>query len=222
LDFLGIDYVIDADSVFIASGMDVDDVAGGTRKPRRRRSKIYSASKVLLRVRRGYMTAMGGSFIAAEAAIQGVKAGKGFVPIRVPDGPTAGEELWRDNYKKALRYDLRESRHLYVKVQRSFMADRPLSKNELKRDNPAVVGKLRLYTVGDSLVCGVGSDNFEGPTMPPKMARCLSLVYKTDVTWYTHIHTNGILRLTDWFAQAIVWYQRWHRGADTQLDSQGV
>ena len=189
LEFLGIDFILEQDTVRITDGSGVDHLNVVAEHRKRSISKSMAAAKVLMRVRKGYTTAIGGSFITAEAVIQGVRVGKGFKPIRVPDGPTAGEELWVRNYSRLLKKHSADSRNLYSKILRSFMPDHVPSRAFLHSERPT--RRLRLHCTGDSLVSGVGCDNFQGPVMPYIIARCLSLVYKADVSWQSHGINGG-------------------------------
>ena len=190
LDFLGIDFICEQDTVRITDDTGVDHLNVIAPHRKRSTSKSIAAAKVLMRVRKGYTTAIGGSFITAEAVIQGVRVGKGFKPIRVPDGPTAGEEHWVRNYSKLLKRHSSDSLNLYSKILRSFMPNHVPSKEHLHISGSSV-RRMRLFCIGDSLVSGVGCDNFQGPVMPYIIARCLSLVYKADVAWQSHGINGG-------------------------------
>lgn len=180
LDFLGVDYVVESNQVLIANGLSLEERTTGRR---RRNSRSYTASRVLRRVRQGYTTAIGGSFITAEAMVQGVKVGKSYVPIRVPDGPTAGLETFVENFPLLLESSHSNLKELYTRIKLSFLSrsvwdpqERVVA--ELKPPRP-----IRLYVIGDSLVCGVGCDNDIGPNLPGVIAKCLSLIYHADCNW---------------------------------------
>lgn len=147
----------------------------------------YAASKVLQRVRRGYATAIGRCFMTAQALAQAVRVGKSYKPIKKPNGPTEGTELWEDNYKLLLQSDLTDKKDLYARIKRSFLPTHPLSLSYFESRVKRPRRKLKLMLLGDSLVCGLGCDNDdEGPVMPYIIAKCMSLQYEADVSWNSY------------------------------------
>lgn len=181
LDFIGIEYEMMGDTVMVINTSEYTDMGGTPQRRHSHSSKLnVTASKVLKRVRQGYSSAIGGSFLTAEALIQGFHFNQGYVPIRNPDGPTKGVELYLNNY--FLLSMCGENRSdLFRRIKDSFFADQDIPVRE--NESLVAVRHIRLLFVGDSLVCGVGCDNDIGPVMPKVIAQCLSLVFRADVIW---------------------------------------
>lgn len=181
LDFIGVEYEMRGDTVMVVNIADYFDESQPQRRHSRGSKTNVTSSKVLHRVRQGYTAAIGGSFLTAEAIIQGFLFNQGYVPIRNPDGPTKGTEQYAANY--ALLAGCGDSqKDLFRRIRDTFFAGLELPVN-VPEESLASSKRMRLLFVGDSLVCGVGCDNDVGPIMPHVIARCFSLVFRAEVVW---------------------------------------